>query len=117
MSVPGLTVIFGSHGHNVGQLLVDATTRWLNPVVFLEHKLLYGEAQRRPTTGVAASRSDVAANLFDVASGGGRPDVSLVIRWHAAAGPGADRRLQDEGNWRSSCHTESPCFPRCRGIR
>ena len=44
-SIPGLTVVFPSHRHAVGQLLVDATTRWPYPTVFLEHKLLYGETQ------------------------------------------------------------------------
>ena len=29
VSVPGLTVVFGSQRHNVGQLLIDAVTRWL----------------------------------------------------------------------------------------
>jgi 2-oxoisovalerate dehydrogenase E1 component len=43
VSVPGLTVLFGSHRHNIGQLLIDASTRWPNPTLFLEHKLLYGE--------------------------------------------------------------------------
>jgi 2-oxoisovalerate dehydrogenase E1 component len=45
VSIPGLTVVYGSHRHNVGQLLVNATTRWPNPTVFLEHKLLYAQAQ------------------------------------------------------------------------
>lgn len=45
VSIPGLTVVYGSHRHNVGQLLVNAVTQWPNPLVFLEHKLLYALAQ------------------------------------------------------------------------
>src|SRR5260370_9260452 len=44
-SVPGLTVVYGSHRHDVGRLLIDATLRWPYPLLFLEHKLLYGEKQ------------------------------------------------------------------------
>jgi len=39
-SVPGLTVVYGSHRHDMSRLLVDATLRWPYPVLFLEHKLL-----------------------------------------------------------------------------
>lgn len=43
VSVPGLTVVFGSHRHQIGQLLINASVRWPNPTLFLEHKLLYAE--------------------------------------------------------------------------
>lgn len=80
VSVPGLTVVYGSHRHNVGQLLVDACTRWPNPSVFLEHKLLYSEAQApadyRP---LAASSADPGADLFPTLCGGDdEPDLTLV---------------------------------------
>lgn len=80
VSVPGLTVVFGSHRHNVGQLLVDAVTRWPNPVVFLEHKLLYGEAQQPGTYElVAPDPQDLGAELFPtLRRGSGEPDVTLV---------------------------------------
>jgi len=80
VSVPGLTVVFGSHRHNVGQLLVDAVTRWPNPVVFLEHKLLYGEAQKPGAYDtVAAHPADQAAELFPtLRHGSDSPDVTLV---------------------------------------
>jgi 2-oxoisovalerate dehydrogenase E1 component len=79
-SIPGLTVIYGSHRHNVGQLLVDATTRWPNPVVFLEHKLLYGEAQSPDNyIKIAADCDDQGAELFPtLTSGEVDPDVTLV---------------------------------------
>ncbi|MCZ4313810.1 thiamine pyrophosphate-dependent enzyme [Comamonadaceae bacterium G21597-S1] len=80
ISVPGLTVVYGSHRHNVGQLLVDAVTRWPNPVVFLEHKLLYGEAQTALDYQVVApSTQDHGADLFPtVRRGASAPDVTLV---------------------------------------
>ena len=80
-SVPGLTVVYGSHRHNVGQLLVDAVTRWPNPTAFLEHKLLYGEAQDpQDYVVVPAETNDVAAaTLFPtLRRGAAEPDVTLV---------------------------------------
>lgn len=80
VSVPGLTVLYGSHRHNVGQLLVDACTRWPNPTVFLEHKLLYSEAMS--PAGYApllADPADLGADLFPTLRGGDSdPDVVLV---------------------------------------
>jgi 2-oxoisovalerate dehydrogenase E1 component len=80
VSVPGLTVLYGSHRHNVGQLLLDAATRWPNPVVFLEHKLLYSEPQA-PADYVAlpAHPADAGAALFPTLHAGSEaPDVVLV---------------------------------------
>jgi 2-oxoisovalerate dehydrogenase E1 component len=80
VSVPGLTVIYGSHRHNVGQLLTDAVRRWPNPTIFLEHKLLYGEAQD-PTdySVVPADSADRGAELFPtLRRGSNTPDVTLV---------------------------------------
>jgi 2-oxoisovalerate dehydrogenase E1 component len=80
VSVPGLTVIYGSHRHNVGQLLVDTVRRWPNPTVFLEHKLLYGEAQDPAGYEIIApSAADPGAELFPTLRGGSHsPDVTLV---------------------------------------
>ena len=80
VSVPGLTVVYGSHRHNVGQLLVDAVSRWPNPVVFFEHKLLYGEAQNPADYQVVpADAADQGAELFPtLRQGSGQPDVTLV---------------------------------------
>ncbi len=78
-SVPGLTVVYGSHRHDIGKLLVDATLRWRYPVLFLEHKLLYGEKMdaarlRRAARGGRRRR----APFPDVAS---RRDPIPTSRW------------------------------------
>jgi 2-oxoisovalerate dehydrogenase E1 component len=80
VSVPGLTVLYGSHRHNVGQLLVDAVSRWPNPTVFLEHKLLYGEAQAPGDyVALSADADDPGALLFPtLRQGNGEADVTLV---------------------------------------
>lgn len=79
-SVPGLTVVYGSHRHDMSRLLVDATLRWPYPVLFLEHKLLYGEKQDRADYRELPARAeDVAAHLFPtLVRGGDEPDVTLV---------------------------------------
>jgi 2-oxoisovalerate dehydrogenase E1 component len=99
VSVPGLTVVYGSHRHNVGELLVDAVTRWPNPVVFLEHKLLYGEAQDPSDYQIIEPHpADFAADLFPtLRRGSTAPDVTLVpfggmLPWVERAA----RRLEDE---------------------
>ncbi len=80
ISVPGLTVLYGSQRHNVGQLLVDASQRWPNPVVFLEHKLLYSEAQSSAGYQVLPpDATDPGAALFPtLRSGAGGADLTLV---------------------------------------
>lgn len=79
-SVPGLTVVYGSHRHDMGRLLVDATLRWPYPVLFLEHKLLYGEIQDPATyQTLSIDGEDLAANLFPtLVRGSAEPDVTLV---------------------------------------
>lgn len=79
-SVPGLTVVYGSHRHDMSRLLIDATLRWPYPVLFLEHKLLYGEKQDRADYRELPARAeDVASRLFPtLARGGDEPDVTLV---------------------------------------
>ena len=79
-SVPGLTVVFGSHRHDVAGLLVNATTAWRYPVLFLEHKLLYGQIQD-PGEFVLldTNADDVAAHLFPtLIRRCGRPDVTIL---------------------------------------
>lgn len=80
VSVPGLTVVYGSHRHNVGQLLVDTVTRWPNPTVFLEHKLLYAEKQDPANYAVVpADAADQGAALFPtLRRGSDAPDLTLV---------------------------------------
>jgi 2-oxoisovalerate dehydrogenase E1 component len=79
-AIPGLTVVYASHRHNVGQLLVNASQRWDNPTLFLEHKLLYGLAQDPADYEVLpAHEQDAAAALFPTLRAGSRqPDVCLV---------------------------------------
>ncbi|SMF95622.1 2-oxoisovalerate dehydrogenase E1 component [Methylomagnum ishizawai] len=99
VSVPGLTVVYPSHRHNVGQLLADAATRWPNPTLFLEHKLLYGEAQNPlDYTELPADPADLGSDMFPtLRRGATEPDISLIafggmlpIVEHAA------RRLAEE---------------------
>ncbi|HTS21106.1 MAG TPA: thiamine pyrophosphate-dependent enzyme [Casimicrobiaceae bacterium] len=79
-SVPGLTVVYGSHRHDVGRLLIDATLRWPFPVLFLEHKLLYAEKQDPAGyVELAAAPADAAAHLFPtLRRGADDPDVTLL---------------------------------------
>ena len=79
-SVPGLTIVYGSHRHDVGRLLIDATMRWAYPVLFLEHKLLYSEPQDRADyVELPSAKHDVAADLFPtLRTGEDNPDVTLV---------------------------------------
>lgn len=80
VSVPGLTVLYGSHRHNNGQLLVNASTRWPNPTIFLEHKLLYSEAQAPGDyVELPADDADLGTALFPtLRSGTGDADITLV---------------------------------------
>ena len=79
-SVPGLTVVYPSHRHDVAGLLVDATQRWPYPTLFMEHKLLYGEKQDRADYRVLpAVPGDVAADLFPtLVRGDEAPDLTLI---------------------------------------
>ncbi len=80
VSVPGLTVLFGSHRHNIGQLLIDASTRWPNPTLFLEHKLLYGEKlDSQGYEEIDVEMDDLGADLFPtIRSGSQDPDITLL---------------------------------------
>jgi 2-oxoisovalerate dehydrogenase E1 component len=79
-SVPGLTVIFGTHRHDMGQLLDDAVRAWDHPVVFFEHKLLYSMPnQSGAFNALAPSPDDVAGSLFPTLTNGrADPDVTIV---------------------------------------
>lgn len=99
VSVPGLSVLYGSHRHNVGQLLVDAASRWPNPTAFLEHKLLYGEAQDPGDyVAVRPDPHDPGAEIFPTLRRGGESaDVTLVcFGGMLPVVERAARRLQDE---------------------
>jgi 2-oxoisovalerate dehydrogenase E1 component len=79
-SVPGLTVIAGSHRHDNGRLLADASRRWPYPVLFLEHKLLYSEAQDAGDyRELPADPGDPAAALFPtLVRPAADPDVTIL---------------------------------------
>lgn len=80
VSVPGLTVLYGSHRHDLGRLLINASQRWDNPTLFLEHKLLYGEKQDAGDyVEVEPDRDDIGSVLFPtLRSGSDDPDVTLL---------------------------------------
>ncbi|HEY5307211.1 MAG TPA: transketolase C-terminal domain-containing protein, partial [Casimicrobiaceae bacterium] len=78
-AVPGLTVVYGSHRHDIGKLLIDAVLRWRYPVLFLEHKLLYGATVDADDYTALPPAGDVAAHLFPTLRRGAHdPDVTLV---------------------------------------
>lgn len=79
-SVPGLTVVYGSHRHDVGRLLVDAVQSWPYPVLFLEHKLLYGELQdRQDYEELPPHPDDVASIHFPtLIRRRNQPDLTIV---------------------------------------
>lgn len=80
VSVPGLTVIFGSHRHRIGQLLINASQRWPNPTLFLEHKLLYAEKQDAAGyEALPVEAADQGGELFPtLRSGSQQPDITLL---------------------------------------
>ena len=99
VAVPGLTVVYGSHRHPLGQLLANAVERWPNPTLFLEHKLLYGEKlDPGGYESLAAGAEDRGADLFPtVRSGSRQPDVTLIsFGGMLPVVEGAARKLEEE---------------------
>jgi len=93
-AIPGLTVVFGSHRHRVDQLLVDATCRWDYPVVFLEHKLLYGEPQQPGDYHLLpAHPDDPAAALFPTLQRR-REDADLCIVTYGGMLPEVEKAVE-----------------------
>jgi 2-oxoisovalerate dehydrogenase E1 component len=79
VSLPGLTVVFPTHRHEVGQLLATAVLSWDHPVVFFEHKLLYSVEPAPGDYEVVPAAADPAASLFPtLRSGPAQPDLTLV---------------------------------------
>ena len=80
VAVPGLTVVFPSARHDAGQLLTSATLDWPYPVVFFEHKLLYGALQ--DASGYSRVRPDEAdpgAAIFPtITTGPADSDLTIV---------------------------------------
>jgi 2-oxoisovalerate dehydrogenase E1 component len=78
-SVPGLTVLYGSHRHDLAKLLIDCARRWPYPALFLEHKLLYGEKSEPAGYEILPhDPADIAAHLFPTLLRR-RADADLVI--------------------------------------
>jgi 2-oxoisovalerate dehydrogenase E1 component len=77
--VPGLSVVYPSHRHDVGLLLKNAVVRWPNPTVFFEHKLLYGEAADSESYEILPSK-DAGTELFPtlIRRTKGVSDVTIV---------------------------------------
>lgn len=79
-AVPGLTVLCPSHRHDPGELLRRAVLDWNSPTVFLEHKLLYGQAvDPAGYRELAADPADPGAAWFPtLVRGASDPDVTFV---------------------------------------
>jgi 2-oxoisovalerate dehydrogenase E1 component len=97
-SVPGLTVVFPSQRHEPGTLLVRAAA-WDYPVLFLEHKLLYAEAQGKGDyIELPAADDDTGAAWFPtLVRRRIEPDVTILT--YGGMTPVVERavqRLEDE---------------------
>jgi 2-oxoisovalerate dehydrogenase E1 component len=79
-AVPGLTVVYPSHRHRIGEILKAAVLRWPNPTLFFEHKLLYGrQATADGYVPLDVHPQDRGLDLFPtVAWPADSPDVTLV---------------------------------------
>ncbi len=75
--MPGLAVVYGSHRHDVGALLIEAVA-WQHPTIFFEHKLLYGRSQDRVDYAALPTSGDVGADRFPTLFRAS-PDPDLVI--------------------------------------
>ena len=84
-SIPGLTVVCGSHRHRCGELLERAVLDWPYPVLFVESKTLYGCLQEPlDYAEVTPHVEDAASRLFPtLIRERGEPDVVLVA-WGGA---------------------------------
>ena len=78
--VPGLTVVFPSRSHAVGELLKNAVRHWPNPSVVFEHKLMYSELlDRRDYEDLTPEAGDLGSDLFPtLVRRCEDPDVTLV---------------------------------------
>lgn len=98
-SIPGLTVLYGSHRHDVARLLVDAARCWPYPTLFFEHKLLYGEnMDAGEYHALPAAEGDLAAHLFPTLVRR-RPDADLCIVTYGGMLPPVEeaaRRLEED---------------------
>lgn len=98
-AIPGLTVLYGSHRHDVARLLVDAARQWPYPTIFFEHKLLYGETMDGGGYEVLeADTDDLSAHLFPTLLRR-RPDADITIVTYGGMLPvveEAAKRLEED---------------------
>ena len=98
-AIPGLTVISPSHRHAAGNSLKRAVLEWPYPVVFFEHKLLYGlKEDRLGYQEIPPDPRDHAAALFPLLRGGDADaDITIVAYGYGVAvAEEAAERLREE---------------------
>ncbi len=79
-AIPGMTVLFPSHRHNVTALVESSVREWPYPKICFEHKLLYGMTCQPGTyRELPASAADAGATLFPtIVDGPANPDLTIV---------------------------------------
>jgi 2-oxoisovalerate dehydrogenase E1 component len=79
-AIPGMTVLFPSHRHNIAAVLEAAVLDWLYPKIFFEHKLLYGlPCDAGEYSELEPSADDPGATLFPtLVLGCADPDITLL---------------------------------------
>lgn len=79
-AIPGMTVLFPSHRHNVAAILEAAVLDWPYPKICFEHKLLYGlPCDAGKYRELEPMAEDAGAALFPtLVAGSPDPDVTLV---------------------------------------
>jgi acetoin:2,6-dichlorophenolindophenol oxidoreductase subunit beta len=81
LGIPDLTVVAPSHAHDPGALLVHALLEEPDPVLFIEHKLLYGLPLVECTDSIRKRRVPEANGYETILLenyAGGSPDVTLI---------------------------------------
>lgn len=86
-AIPGMTVLFPSHRHNVVAFVQSAVRDWPYPKICFEHKLLYGMAcQPADYRQLPADSSEPGAALFPtLVSGAIDPDLTIVTYGYSVA--------------------------------
>jgi 2-oxoisovalerate dehydrogenase E1 component len=86
-AIPGMTVLFPSHRHDVGAILKNGVCNWPYPKICFEHKLLYGlPCQPADYRELPPEDADPGADLFStLVSGPTDPDLTLVAYGYSVA--------------------------------